>query len=430
MTRDVEREAGERGDAPDRLPLPRVAIVSPERFPHHGSNTQQVIKNADALAGAGLPVELLIPLQWKGLFRPGYSAADAIRSYYNVPPRLTIRELPPVPASDLRIEKVTHALASLLYVRRRGHDVVYTRNGFTAVLSVTFGFRTVFETYRQFGAEYPRRMGWMARYARRPNLLGIILHSQMASDSLRKVGFPEQKLIVLHNGFDPADLEPALTRGEARRALGWDPTTPRVVYTGNLHPTKGVESIVDLAGRLPGVSFVLVGGTADEIGRLEARAAARGVRNVLFAGHHSVGDVSTYLYAADVLIIPPSSTPLQEHRRTVLPLKTFLYLAAGRPVVAPRQPDLMEVLRHGANAILVEPDDTAACAAALESLLADAPRRRELSEAASASARHLTWEGRARSLIRWLVGAYHGVRDADAVVSEESERGEPLAGPA
>ena len=46
-------------------------------------------------------------------------------------------------------------------------------------------------------------------------------------------------------------------------------------------------------------------------------------------------------------------------------MKTFSYLAAGRPIVAPDLPDLREVLRHNENALLVPPDDVDAAAAAI-----------------------------------------------------------------
>lgn len=51
---------------------------------------------------------------------------------------------------------------------------------------------------------------------------------------------------------------------------------------------------------------------------------------------------------ADVLVIPPSADPLQQFGRTVLPLKVFQYLAAGRPIVTGEVPDTAE--RRGAAA--------------------------------------------------------------------------------
>ncbi|MEK7256787.1 MAG: glycosyltransferase, partial [Bacteroidota bacterium] len=106
------------------------------------------------------------------------------------------------------------------------------------------------------------------------------------------------------------------------------------------------------------------------------------------------------------LIIPPDSAPLEKHGRTVLPFKTFLYLAAGRPVVAPRQPDMEEVLVHEYNSLLVEPNNFADCARAIERLLNDPALHLKICENAAASVKELTWEERARKIIGWLTEVY------------------------
>jgi glycosyltransferase involved in cell wall biosynthesis len=392
----------------NRLRTTSVAIISDERFPHYATNTQQVVKNADALAGAGLPSDLVIPVQWKGLFRPGYDVAGAISQHYNVPRRISIKKIPTIPASNLRIEKITHCIAALIYASIRKYDVIYTRNEFTAILSVLLGKKTVFETYRKFGDEYPRIMHRLSKYARKPAFLGMILHSRLSFDSMRRAGFPAEKLAVFHNGFDYADMQPMLTKAEAREKLGWEKGKRYVVYTGNLQINKGIESVIDIAGKMPAVKFMLAGGIPDDIKRLQNYAEQHSVGNVIFTGFQPIKEVSCYLYAADALIIPPVSAPLEKYGRTVLPFKTFLYLAAGRPVLAPLQSDLTEVLEDGYNALLVEPDNLEAAEAALTALFANPAMHLRISENAAASVSDLTWDARAKKIIHWLTNAFHG----------------------
>ncbi|MCU1351371.1 MAG: hypothetical protein JWM05_580 [Acidimicrobiales bacterium] len=68
------------------------------------------------------------------------------------------------------------------------------------------------------------------------------------------------------------------------------------------------------------------------------------------------------------------------------PLKLAEYLAAGRPVVAPRVPQLTDLLHDGTDSVLVAPNDPVALAGALATLRADPARRRELGVAARAAA--------------------------------------------
>ena len=66
--------------------LPRIGIVTDERYPSPYADTQQVMKNATALARTGLPVEVLIP---RPLRRLGWSAARThaeLAAYYNLRP--------------------------------------------------------------------------------------------------------------------------------------------------------------------------------------------------------------------------------------------------------------------------------------------------------------------------------------------------------
>ena len=105
-----------------------------------------------------------------------------------------------------------------------------------------------------------------------------------------------------------------------------------------------------------------------------------------------------------------------------MPMKLFSYLAARRPILAPRSPDTAELLTDGETALLVHPDDPAAAADALDRLLADAGLARRLADAAFALARGLTWDDRARR-----IGHFLGDRLAQR--SEYSRTVSPVSSP-
>ena len=95
----------------------------------------------------------------------------------------------------------------------------------------------------------------------------------------------------------------------------------------------------------------MVGGKEEDLERLKIYGKEIGIKdNVIFTGRQPIAVVSEYLYAADVLIIPPVSAPLEKFGRTVLPFKIFPYLAAGRSIVAPDLADMRELLKHEKNA--------------------------------------------------------------------------------
>jgi len=86
----------------------------------------------------------------------------------------------------------------------------------------------------------------------------------------------------------------------------------------------------------------------------------------------------------------------------VLPMKLFGYLAAGRALLAPATPDVLELLVDGDNAVLVPPGDMEAAAHALRALLHDDVGRARLAAHARATGAELTWDARAAKIERFL----------------------------
>jgi glycosyltransferase involved in cell wall biosynthesis len=84
------------------------------------------------------------------------------------------------------------------------------------------------------------------------------------------------------------------------------------------------------------------------------------------------------------------------------PLRLLDCMAAGRAIVAPDCPELRELLEHERTALLFDPAEAGALARAAARLIADAPLRARLGEAARAelARRDLSW----RSLARRLAG--------------------------
>jgi glycosyltransferase involved in cell wall biosynthesis len=223
--------------------------------------------------------------------------------------------------------------------------------------------------------------------------ISIVTHSELAATAFRRAGVPAQQVLVAHNGYAPALMEPRLDRDEARARLGLPLDKRLVVYTGHVGARKGTSMLLRIAERLrEGVRVVMVGG--------EGTRGERG--NVIFIPRVPLAEVAQYLYAADCLIVPPASAPLRRYGRTVLPMKIFSYLAAGRPIVAPRLPDIEEVLTHDETALLVGPDDEVEAADAIGRVLSDSTLRLRLAENARAAAARFTWQARAETIISFM----------------------------
>jgi glycosyltransferase involved in cell wall biosynthesis len=181
---------------------------------------------------------------------------------------------------------------------------------------------------------------------------------------------------AIPNGVRPVFAEPALLREELR--LG--PADHLIVSVGNLYPVKGHRYLVDalalLADNHPSLHLAIAGrgGEADS---LTSQAARHGLASRV----HLLGlraDVSAILGAADMFVLPSVSE--------ALPLALLEAMFARRPIVATDVGEVSAVLAHGRAGIVVEPRSAGALASAIETLLNDPSRARELGSRARARA--------------------------------------------
>jgi len=384
-----------------------VAYSCHDTFPSAAANTQQIFWTTHEVAQRGAAIDLFVPAS--GLSAAGSAETrEHVANYYGLPlsalaPSLTIHPVPNSRRADggatVNPGWVTHGRFDWRLPRslRTGrYDLIWTRDPFAAAVSVRAGLPTIFETYRTDLAARARFAMWRAATLPSRSLAGVVLHSRLACDAYIRAGVPADRCLVAYNGFVEAHAHPPLTRGDARQRLGLPADAPLVVYTGACGRRKGVDAIVQLAARVPSAQFLIVGVNAgSEEGRDLTRAAVEhSAHNLVLRDRVSSREVWPYLFAADCLLVPPTSAPQRQYRRTGLPIKLFGYLAAGRPILAPRLEDIEEVLTDGVTARLVPPDDSGAAAAALTTLLGDAALCARLGSAAQQTSRAFTWSAR------------------------------------
>lgn len=362
-------------------------------LPDTGADTEQVVNNLAALSRRGLSVELLVP-------GPVDASDDgaAVRAYYQVDGAFPVHRLHWQAHGVRVLEKWSHAIRAPHHPAAAAADLIYTRNLPGAWRMLRAGRRVVYEHFRPWGDQIPPLQPFLRGVLRHQNLVGAIFHSQHALASYHRLGVPADRMLVAHNGWDPGRMEPRLTREEARTRLGLEPGRFTIVYSGRMNARKGLDIILSAARGAPELQFVLVGSEGEGPVETEARALA----NVRIVPWQRFRDLAPWLYAADVLMVPPSLAPLERHGNTVLPIKLFLYLAAGRVLLAPRAPDTAELLTDGQNAALVAPGDVEGTIATLRALATDRPRADRLSAAAFATAAELTWDARAERIATFL----------------------------
>lgn len=353
----------------------------------------QTMNTVAALARRGHQVTLLMP---RGE-RDAALDADVLRAYFEVEGDFILVQR----TSRWAGEALWPSLRWLRQVFRDplldGADLILSRVPAMLAVGQRAPLPFVTDHYKPWPDAIPAIRPLIRRTARSARCLGFILHSDYAANAYRRLGVARDKLLVAHNGAAPAPAD-APEKREARARLGLPLDRPIVAYAGRINARKGLDQLLALADLRPEILFLLVGSEGE--GPIERAATSRA--NVRIEAWAAPSALPAWLAAADVLVIPPSRAPLERHGDCVLPLKTFAYLAAGRPILAPDAPDTRELLKDGEAAMIVPPELPQEAAAALDRLLAEPGLSERLGANARRLSENLTWDKRAEKIEAFL----------------------------
>ena len=261
---------------------------------------------------------------------------------------------------------------------------------------------------------------WVARHWDPVGLIGLLRRFEelnlraadvifVVSDAQRRelvaAGVDAARVVVNPNGVDVEAFHPDCGGRELREQLG---IQDRVVvgFTGTFGPWHGAPVLADAATRVKDsrCHFLFIG-DGDERPATESLIAAAGKKDrATFTGRVAHGHVAAYLDACDILV-SPHVPPTDGSEFFGSPTKLFEYLAMARPVVASRLGQITDIIVDGDNGLLVEPNDAAALARAIERLAKDEALRRRLGAMArqTAVARY-TWRHNAARVFEAIDG--------------------------
>jgi glycosyltransferase involved in cell wall biosynthesis len=191
------------------------------------------------------------------------------------------------------------------------------------------------------------------------------------------------KITIIENGIDVGAFAPPKTESLSplREELGLRASDRVVMMVAALRPEKAHECLLEAARLLvvsrDSLKFLIVG-DGPRRAELEALSDSLGLGGrVSFLGVRK--DVAQLLQVADVLVLP--SYPVVE----TLPMAVLEAMAAEVPVVATGVGSLPEMIESGRTGLLIDPGDPAALARAIEEIISDPDRAREIAREARAT---------------------------------------------
>lgn len=201
-----------------------------------------------------------------------------------------------------------------------------------------------------------------------------VAHAQVEY-MVEELGYPRDKIEIIHNGVDPELFDPDDDR-TAMRALGIADEEPVVAVVAGLRPEKDHLNFLRAARIVldsePLTRFLVIG---DGPMRGALMAAAEGLElgeRVVFTGARP--DIPELMRGIDVFVLSSYSE--------CLPISVLEAMAAGRPAVCTAVGGVGELIAEGETGYTVPPQDSPALAARLLELIGDVPARRSMGNAA------------------------------------------------
>ena len=202
------------------------------------------------------------------------------------------------------------------------------------------------------------------------------------------------RLVVEGRDTSRVEILPPCIRLPAGPPPTGDPQA--LLFVGRLVEPKGAALLLDAVALLKRPWTLTICGDGPQRAALEDRARDPAFAGrVRFTGWQDAREMEERYAAAGIVVVPSKWDE-------AFGLVGVEALARARPVVATRVGGIPEWLEHGRTGLLVDADDAAALAAALDTLLAEPRRAAAMGAAGPASASRFGVESHARRLVGLL----------------------------
>jgi glycosyltransferase involved in cell wall biosynthesis len=178
-----------------------------------------------------------------------------------------------------------------------------------------------------------------------------------------------------------------------------------IYYIGSFYEGRGIDLIINIAKKFPGLQFVLVGKRQeDKINFLNEKP-----KNIIIKNFIPYYKVPEEISRADILLMPYKNEVFinSKGKKTDIsnfmsPIKMFEYLASGKPIISSNLKVLREILIHKKNCILINKyNDENEWTKAIENLIANKKLMRNISKNAIITAKNNTWLKRSQVIFNY-----------------------------
>ena len=364
----------------------KIVYISTSIIPSRTANSIHVMKMCQAFADNGHEVILLAPDhtdQYEKNIKNSYDFYGVRRNF----------KIIKIAIPKIRIRSFVYTFSILKHLFFNKPELVYGRCLRGCYISSLTGFKTIFESHR-----YEKKA---IKHIQNRDFEKLIVISQALKDKYTTDGHIDGRMIqVAHDGADKVD------DFEIKAKLKGKNNNLKVGYVGHLYQGKGIEIIEKISGKVSDdIEFHIIGGLKNDIEYWSNKISSN---NVFFYGFVPQANVSSYINALDICILPNQKVVYAYSAGNknganigayTSPLKMFEYMAHRKPIIASDLKVLREVLNDHI-AVLVDPEKENQWIEAINKLK-DKDLREKISEKSYIEFQNYTWKIRADKVLQF-----------------------------
>lgn len=350
----------------------KIFFITGSFLPKRVANVANTVRMAEAMASHNVSINLIARVE------PEYSRTKSIwtpiESFFGV--KKNSFNLSCAPSNP-----VAYTFYTLIQVLKNKPCLIYTRSLWFASLLSFLRFKVFYHAHSEISPGFPLAM-IKKMLVTQKKIMIFCVSEGMKRLYMDEYGVSENRLRVIRNGvpIDKFNIEENIEKLRSKFSINRSSFV--CLYSGSLYPGRGIELIKNVATRLPDITFVIVGGSNEDI----ERESHLSPENMLYVGSKPYLDVPKYLKASDLLLMPyQRSVGLPDggsHRSSILgPLKMYEYLASGTAMIASDLSSLREVLCEN-TAVFADPDNAQDWVNKIEWLQYNPHRRLEIGKEA------------------------------------------------
>lgn len=211
-----------------------------------------------------------------------------------------------------------------------------------------------------------------------------ITRDKLEGQGIRPVG-------IWRGGVDTKRFRPEAATPAMRKRLTGDADPAEVralaVYVGRVSPEKNLERCFDLHDQIPGLHIAIVGDGPDRE-RLTAKASGR---RITFTGFLRGDDLAAAYASADFFFMPSTTETLG--------FVVLEAMSSGTPAVAARAGGQLDLVSHGENGLLFDPEGAGDAVDQVRTLIDHPVQRKHFAVQARKSAEGSTWDEETQRLV-------------------------------